>query len=603
MFHLRHRQARRSASCLAAALVAAFIAISPNSAQADGGSATWNGSQNNNWIPSQTGGNQNWSTGNHLFPGTVNTTTNTDTATFNISGGNPTITLNPSLISGGTTLNVQNITFDTASVGAFTIGTTGGPTLRLTNGGTIQMTSTVANNEIVNAPIELEPASASTAGSYTFLNNASSSTKVLTFGGAISGGTTSSSVTLTLNGSNTGTNTISGVISNGGASGGVAITKSGAGTWVLSGANTYSGDTTISAGILRLGAANRIPDGSGKGNVSVTGTLDLNTFSETINGLSGAGTVDTVAGGTPTFTVGNNDQTSTFSGVIKNTAGTLALTKTGTGTLTLSGANTYSGATNISGGTLSLDNAGSSTPRLANTSTINVNSGGTLLLAQTTSVSTDRINNSAGVTISGGGTFKTGGLSEGTRPTNSGSSNGTAGMGALTLTSTSSGSHATIDFLTGANGSSLVFSSLVGGNGAFLDIKNWTGTAGSDNSATGNDRLLFAADPGLTNAQLANIAFFNDSNVAFTVGGTLIAYGNEFELVPVPEPSTWLAAALALGAVGFSQRKRVRGCARVISGLAPELIVIPPGRRPFSVIGKKQSRKILRIRVISVIRG
>src|SRR5262249_38414707 len=87
---------------------------------------------------------------------------------------------------------------------------------------------------------------------------------------------------------------------------------------------------------------------------SVTGTLDLNTFSETVNGLSGAGTVDTVAGGTPTLTAGGNDQSSTFSGVIKNTAGTLALTKTGAGTLTLSGANPYSGDTTVSAGTLKL---------------------------------------------------------------------------------------------------------------------------------------------------------------------------------------------------------------------------------------------------------
>src|SRR5439155_1644476 len=104
------------------------------------------------------------------------------------------------------------------------------------------------------------------------------------------------------------------------------FTKLGTGTLTLSGANAYGGDTTISAGTLQLGAAGVIPDGTGKGSVGVSGTLDLNTFSETINGLSGAGTVDTVAGGAPTLTVGNNDQTSTFSGVIKNTAGALALT-------------------------------------------------------------------------------------------------------------------------------------------------------------------------------------------------------------------------------------------------------------------------------------
>ena len=155
----------------------------------------------------------------------------------------------------------------------------------------------------------------------------------------------------------------------------------------------------------------------------------------------------------------------------------------------LSGANSYTGVTTINAGTLKLDNNNTTTPRLVNTSGITVNSGGTLLLAQTAAVSTDRINNAAGVTISGGGTFATGGLSEGTRPTNSSATNGAAGMGALTLQTTSSVSRATIDFLTGANGSTLAFSSLVGGNGAFLDIKNWTGTPFIDNSATGNDRL------------------------------------------------------------------------------------------------------------------
>jgi autotransporter-associated beta strand protein len=148
--------------------------------------------------------------------------------------------------------------------------------------------------------------------------------------------------------------TISGIIALG--SGG--LTKLQGGTWKLAGANTYGGATAITAGTLRLGASGVIPDGTGKGDVSVTGTLDMNTFSETINGLNGAGTVDTVAGGTPILTVGNNDATSTFTGVIKNTAGTLTLTKTGAGTLTLSGLNTYSGDTTVSAGTLKLGAAG-----------------------------------------------------------------------------------------------------------------------------------------------------------------------------------------------------------------------------------------------------
>jgi fibronectin-binding autotransporter adhesin len=141
----------------------------------------------------------------------------------------------------------------------------------------------------------------------------------------------------------------------GGAIGGsTGLGKGGAGTLTLGVANTYVGATTVSAGTLKLGAAGVIPDGATKGSVTVDGTLDLNSYSETINGLSGAGTVDnTAASSTPTLTVGNANADSTWSGIIQNTAGTLAFTKTGTGTLTWNPgatANTYSGDTTIDAG-------------------------------------------------------------------------------------------------------------------------------------------------------------------------------------------------------------------------------------------------------------
>lgn len=130
------------------------------------------------------------------------------------------------------------------------------------------------------------------------------------------------------------------------------------------GTNDYAGNTTIneSASVgriytLALGAANQIPDGAGKGNVIINsngtgvGRLNLGGFSETINGLSGNGIVDGVSG-TPTFTVGGNDATSSFAGTIINTAGTLSLAKTGAGSLSLGGANSYGGATLVNGGKL-----------------------------------------------------------------------------------------------------------------------------------------------------------------------------------------------------------------------------------------------------------
>jgi autotransporter-associated beta strand protein len=124
------------------------------------------------------------------------------------------------------------------------------------------------------------------------------------------------------------------------------------GVAILSASNTYIGTTTIGSGTLRLGASGVIPDGAGSGTVTVTGTLDLNSFSETINGLSGAGIVDTIAGGTPTLTVGSGNATSTFTGIIQNTAGTLALVKTGTGLLVLQATNTFAGGATIKNGTL-----------------------------------------------------------------------------------------------------------------------------------------------------------------------------------------------------------------------------------------------------------
>src|SRR5665213_1160386 len=139
-----------------------------------------------------------------------------------------------------------------------------------------------------------------------------------------------------------------------------SLTSSGAGTLVLSNANnTYSGGTTISAGILQMCAVNAIPGNTVAGDVTDNAMLDLNTYSTTINGLNGSGTVDTMAGGTPTLTIGANGDNGTFSGTIQNSSGTLSLTKIGAGTETLSGGFTYSGDTVVAAGTLNVNSAAS----------------------------------------------------------------------------------------------------------------------------------------------------------------------------------------------------------------------------------------------------
>ena len=142
---------------------------------------------------------------------------------------------------------------------------------------------------------------------------------------------------------------------------GNSLNKYGTGTLVLSShKNAYTGGTNITSGALQLGAAEVLPDGfatPGALTINADGTLDLNGFTETINGLSGSGVVDNTSSTAATLYVGNTNATSTFSGIIQNSGGatSLALTKVGTGTLTLSGANTYGGATTINAGGLTLN--------------------------------------------------------------------------------------------------------------------------------------------------------------------------------------------------------------------------------------------------------
>jgi autotransporter-associated beta strand protein len=141
-------------------------------------------------------------------------------------------------------------------------------------------------------------------------------------------------------------------------------------------ANDYQGPTTVEANTtLALAAADQVPNGTGKGNVSVAGSFNLGGFSETINGLSGSGSVDG-GSGTPTLTVGDGDASATFSGVIGNTAGSLSLVKIGTGVQTLASTNTYSGSTTVQQGTLQLANAAA-----LGSSTIVPLAGGTVSLA------------------------------------------------------------------------------------------------------------------------------------------------------------------------------------------------------------------------------
>ncbi|MES2920610.1 MAG: autotransporter-associated beta strand repeat-containing protein [Verrucomicrobiota bacterium] len=209
----------------------------------------------------------------------------------------------------------------------------------------------------------------------------------------------------------------------------VSLLKAGSGPLILTGANTYTGVTTIRTGTLQLG------DAGETGSLSPSGTI-LNNVNLTINRsnavaqgtdfssapITGTGSFTQAGfGGTTTLTAAN-----TFAGATTISAGSLELgnggatgslattsnitnngnltinrnnavaqgtdfgpgaiggfgsfTQAGSGTTTFTANNTYTGATVINGGTLTLTNGNNAGGALSGTPTITVNSGGTLVL-------------------------------------------------------------------------------------------------------------------------------------------------------------------------------------------------------------------------------
>jgi autotransporter-associated beta strand protein len=167
-----------------------------------------------------------------------------------------------------------------------------------------------------------------------------------------------------------GTTTVSSQIGGPGAlSLSVGSTSTTGGAVVLSGVNTYTGGTVINAAdTLRLSGSGTLGATTGSLQFINTGNkgygfLDLNGTSQGIGNLSGSLTSGTsgakilngAASTTSTLTIGNGDTGGgNYPGTITNGAGVLALTKIGTGIITLSGTNNYTGGTTISNGALQM---------------------------------------------------------------------------------------------------------------------------------------------------------------------------------------------------------------------------------------------------------
>lgn len=160
---------------------------------------------------------------------------------------------------------------------------------------------------------------------------------------------------LTINGV-AGSTEFSGVLADGPGTGKVlSLSKTGASTQILSGTNTYTGLTAVSAGTLALSGSGTL--GSGAALTLSGGTVDLGTLSATVGALS-------ITGAPATGNVLENGSITGSSYAATNTSGNaivaanllangaIGVTKTGSGILTLSGANTYTGITIVRTGVL-----------------------------------------------------------------------------------------------------------------------------------------------------------------------------------------------------------------------------------------------------------
>ena len=255
--------------------------------------------------------------------------------------------------SGTLTLNGANTYSGQTTVSAGTLlllgaNTTTGKTL--ISGGTLQLGNLLA---LQNSPFD-----PSGAGTLAF----SSGINTPTFGGLTGAAnlTLPSNITgLTLNPASGAVNTYSGAL--GSATAGMTLTLNGnaAGKQVLAGNNIFTGATTLTAGTLNLGGA-ETPGTSGPLGKPATVANSI-IFGGGILQYSPANQYDYsgrfTATGNNAYKIDTDGQDVIFASALA-ASGSSGLTKSGTGTLTLTGANSYTGATTVNGGTLLLDMTG-----------------------------------------------------------------------------------------------------------------------------------------------------------------------------------------------------------------------------------------------------
>ncbi|WOK36286.1 autotransporter-associated beta strand repeat-containing protein [Sphingomonas sp. C3-2] len=342
----------------------------------------------------------------------------------------------PSAGAGGAGLVGENLSVTIGSTGSVAGGsgadairfTGGANTLSLDNGATLTGNIAVTGSLDLFQSTDFTLANAITGTGD--LTKSGTGTLTLTGSNAYNGGTTISAGTLQIgNGGTTGSLGTGSVVNNASlifnrsdaltfanaVSGTGALIKNGANTLILTGDNSYTGGTTISAGTLQIG--NGGMSGSIAGNITNNATLAFNRGGTLVYGgvISGTGSLalngtlvlagaNTYSGGTTinsgALQIGEGGATGSITGNVTNNgtlvfnsgamssfggniSGTGALSKLHSGTLTLTGTNNYSGTTTITGGTLAVNDGalGSGAVSINTAATLAFNNAGTSAIA------------------------------------------------------------------------------------------------------------------------------------------------------------------------------------------------------------------------------
>ena len=325
---------------------------------------------------------------------------------------------------------------------------------------------------------------------------------------------------------------------------GTALVKSNVGTLILSASNAWSGNEFIREGTVVLNHNNALGGGGTTtlGAFAGGATATLQYGSNITN--SNAVTIQATGIGQRTFSYQTASGTGEQAGAVTlNTnltvdvasGGTFAiagavggsggLTMVNSGTVILSGSNSFTGATAVTNGVLNLNS--SSGGALGSTASVSVTNA-TLLLSRS-----DQVTNNATVSLSGGTIQRVTGVSE--------------AFGGLNVASAS-----TIDFGSAAQNNFLQFGSVTGG--ANLTISNFK---------FGNQFRFAAADFG-TGEAIANLFTFSTSDP------TSYSFSSStFTITAIPEPSTYLAAAGLFALFLWPMRRRLLKDAKFLLGLRP----------------------------------